>query len=279
MSKKTLTAAGIVITSAIGLGILASRVKAQSEPKLFIHIKHAPQYGFDTIDSIQDIYSSIVEVNKTGLGIGIEPQFTGVDWNTQLEYLRKCKDIPVMLNVYTSDDEYKIYPNQIEQAIESCPVKYLRFHEVVSYYGYNLDVNYIHDLLNRSLLVWKIPVFWNEWDVSTYPSIANIILTYEDTVLVSFGTNSGYYEPLQGYQYLQRFKRKAASVQSWYWWERNGRQSGYEYLMPPELMRQHTTLAFQSNCEIVQYEPYSYFFHSNIPTKETLNEVLGGRFI
>jgi hypothetical protein len=96
-------------------------------------------------------------------------------------------------------------------------------------------------------------------------------------VAVSFGTNSNQVEPVDGFALLNRFQRRAASVQSWYWWERNGRQNGYELTMPTELMRTHTSQAFQAGCEIVQYEPFSYFFENEFP-KSTLSAVLNAGF-
>jgi len=43
--------------------------------------------------------------------------------------------------------------------------------------------------------------------------------------------------------------------------------------MPPELMVQHTQEAFGAGCEVVQYEPFGYFFNNETP-KSTLATVL-----
>jgi hypothetical protein len=66
-------------------------------------------------------------------------------------------------------------------------------------------------------------------------------------------------------------------VQSWYWWERNGRQNGYELLMPPGLMRQHTCEAFDARCEVIQYEPMGYFIKDWKPA-DALKEILDKQY-
>jgi len=256
---------------ALGLLLLSRTVSATMSPKLYFHIKHVASGYPNTLGKVQQIYDSIQAVNRTGYGIGLEPQCVA-DWNTNLSYLSESANIPVMLNVFTSDDNLQLSVDQIAQAMSVCTVRYFRFHEVCSYYQ-PLPVDYIKSILAFARDV-NVPVFWNEWNIYTYDTIAEVIQGYEDLVAVSFGTNSNQLEPAEGYQLLQRFQRRAASVQSWYWWERNGRQPGYEYTMPPELMVQHTQEAFQAGCEIVQYEPFGYFFDNETP-KSTLAAVLG----
>ena len=261
----------LALTGGIALLLLIRRVSAVAvPPKLYFHIKHVSSGYPNTLGKVREIYESIQAVNRTGYNIGLEPQCTA-DWNTQLSYLRECANIPVMLNVFTSDDNLQLSINQIAQAMSICPVRYFRFHEVFSYYQ-PLPVEYVKSVLAFARNV-NVPIFWNEWDVNAYDTIANVIRGYEDMVAVSFGTNSGYYEPAEGFQFLQRFQRRAASVQSWYWWERNGRLPGSENYMPPELMVQHTQEAFEAWCEIVQYEPFGYFFSDETP-KSTLAAVL-----
>ena len=263
----------IAVTGGITLGLflLSRTVSAAVSPRLYFHIKHVASGYPNTLGKVRQIYDSIQAVNRTGYGIGLEPQCTA-DWNTQLTYLRECSGIPVMLNVFTSDDTLQLSIDQIAQAMAVCPtVRYLRFHEVCSYYQ-PFPTEYV-----RSILAFaranNVPIFWNEWDVNRYDAIAYVIQGYEDIVAVSFGSNNNWLEPVQGFQLLQRFQRRAASVQSWYWWERNGRVDGYELTMPPALMIQHTQEAFQAGCEVVQYEPFGYFFDNETP-KSTLASVL-----
>ena len=257
--------------AALAFLLLTKPVSATVTPTLYIHIKHDASGYPNTLGKVQQIYNSIQSANKTGRNIGLEPQCIA-DWNTNIAYLKECANIPVMLNVITSDDNLQLSIDQIKEAMAVCQVRYFRLHEVCSYYQ-PLPVDYIKSILAFAREV-KIPVFWNEWNIYTYDTIAEVIQGYEDIVAVSFGTNSNQIEPVAGYQLLQRFQRRAASVQSWYWWERNGRLPGYEYTIPPEIMVQHTQEAFQAGCEIVQYEPFGYFFDNETP-KSTLAAVLG----
>jgi len=286
---------------ALGLLMLIKPVSATGPTKLYFHIKHDSSGYPNTLGKVHQIYDSIQAVNRTSYGIGLEPQCVA-DWNTQLSYLSECGNIPVMLNVLTSDNALQLTLGQIDQALSVCNVKYLRFHEVISYYDPNnqnwakpFPLAYALSLLQYAKNK-NIPVFWSEWDIYAYnnpeingygkrysTSISEIIAGYENNVAVSFGTNGTflkpdgvtYYEPAEIFQtYLQQFPRRGASVQSWYWWERNGRLPGYEYTMPPDLMVQHTQEAFQAGCEVVQYEPFGYFFDNATP-KSTLAAVLG----
>lgn len=264
----------------IGLALTGTYLYVKSKPKpppppqpattLFFHIKHADPYPY-TLGKVQQIYSTITAANNTGRTIGLEPQCTG-DWLTQLQYLQECGDIPVMLNVLTSDDSVMLTIDQIAQAMDVCNVQCIRFHEALSYFQ-PFPLEYVLSVLAFAKAN-NISVFWNEWDVNQYPTLASIIAAgYEDTVIVSFGTNNNWLEPSQGYQLLQQFQRKGASVQSWYWYERNNRIPGTEMLMPPELMVQFTSEAFLAGCEIVQYEPFGYFFDNEVPIT-TLTDVL-----
>lgn len=237
--------------------------------RLYMHIKHGDPYPY-TLGKVQQINNAMQAANKTGVGIGLMPQATP---ETQLSYYRECGSTPVMLTAFSSDGE-KLTLQQIEEIIGVCNVQWLRLHEVLSAYD-PFPTDYVLSLLEFSKQR-GIPVFWNEWNTYTYPTITSIIKGYEGNVAVSFGTNSDQYEPAEGFALLQQFQRRAASVQSWYWWERNGRQDGYEFTMPPELMVQHTQLAFQAGCEVVQYEPFGYFFDSEIP-RITLEAVLGAK--
>lgn len=271
---------------------LLPRASPQPIPQtatIFMHIRHSPPYPV-TLGKVRQIYSTIQSANKTGLNIGFEPQVLYTDWATQLAYYTEIGDIPVMLNVFTSDDALQLTTDQISQIMAVCNVKYLRFHEALSYFQPNYTGQPFPTDYARSILAFAktngIPVFWNEWDVrfwdatdlTQYPKIQTVIAGYEDNVAVSFGTNNNWLEPAQGYQLLQQFQRKGASVQSWYWWERNGRQTGYELTMPPYLMRQHTQEAFSAGCEVVQYEPYAYFFTNENP-KASLSAVLNGLYV
>jgi len=192
---------------------------------------------------------------------------------------------PVMATVLTSDvlqayTEYKLTLEQIDQIRTVCPLQTLRIHEAISYYRDYLNIpfptDYVREICNYAQNN-KLSIFWNEWDINTYPQIAQIIEGYENTVHVSFGTNANYIEPIDGFNHLKGFTKRAASIQSWYWYERQDRTPGTEMDMPPELMRQHTLEALRAGCTIIQYEPYWYFF-DNITPYVVLNEIIGAPF-
>jgi hypothetical protein len=262
--EKAALAVGALSVGAVALSLLVKPAAAQPHPAMFFHIKNDPVNGPVTVGKVAAVYGALTKVaSPLGFGVGLEPQCVDT-WQNQLSYLREFAKIPVMLNVWTSDNSYSITVDQIMQAMAYCPIKYLRFHEVMSYYANTINTaatqTYIRSILDFSK-AYGIPLFWNEWDTSTYPAIANIISGYEDNVLVSFGTNN--INVQAGFAALQQFKRRAASIQSWYWSTLNGGKPGYEFTMPPTLMAQFTLEAFKAGCEIVQYEPYSYFFDSN----------------
>ena len=246
------------------------------DKSLYFHVRH--YQNNNTLGKVEHITSSIINANRTGIKLGFEPQCIS-NFKTQLSYYSEFNNVPVMATVLTSDGEVdKLSINQIMMIEDVCPVESLRIHEAISYYRDVLRKPFPEDYVKEILAYAKsrkLSVFWNEWDWRAFPQIAKMIESYEDTVIVSFGTNANYIEPSDAYQkYLQQFKRKGASVQSWYWYERNNRKSGTEMLMPPALMRLHAREAFQAGCELVQFEPYWYFFKNikKLPSLEVIGE-------
>lgn len=280
----------------------ATPIPIPQDASLYMHIKHQDPYP-RTLGSVQKIYNDVLMANRTGRGIGLEPQIIG-DFPTQKAFYQECGEIPTCMTMFSSDLALQHTLSELDELISVTQnLRMFRFHEVLAYYDPNnpswakpFPLTYCRSLLQYAKDK-NIPVFWNEWDINAFTnppydveghtrystSVKEIITGYEDNVIVSYGTNGTflkpdgvtYYEPAEIYQlYLQQFQRRGASVQSWYWWERNGRQNGYEFLMPPELMRLHTIQAFQAGCEMVQYEPFGYFFNVSYP-KITLSGVLG----
>ncbi len=116
-----------------------------------------------------------------------------------------------------------------------------------------------------------LEIFWTEWKtdylneeevVEVFTLIEKLIVGYEDIVTVSFSTNSGEAEPAFGFLDLdERFEHWGASIQPWYWDTRYG--SHYVDLldMPIDLLVLHALLAESTGAEIIQFEPYWYFFN------------------
>ncbi len=95
-------------------------------------------------------------------------------------------------------------------------------------------------------------------EVEVFTLIETLIEEYEDLVTVSFSTNSGEAEPAFGFLDLDEiFQHWGASIQPWYW------DTRYEdHLdMPIDLLVLHALLAESTGAEIIQFEPYWYFFN------------------
>jgi hypothetical protein len=266
MSEVIVTVGAILIA----MYVLRPPVSADNTAKMFFHVKHNPVAEISTkgeMKKIQNIINSI-----TGETVGIEPEPL-VPWAEQLEIFQELKNgnIPVMLKVFASDTMLTI--DEIAQVIQICDVKYIRITEVISHFdeiAQPFPIEYVHNIFDIAKQN-GIPVVWTEWNIYTFPKMAEYIIGYEDTVLACFETNSNQVEPIEGFQMLitQGFVRRAASVQSWYWQTRG---KGTELEMPAYLMKEHLAQAWNAGSEIVQFEPFSYFFNNDKTAKNTLAE-------
>ena len=103
-----------------------------------------------------------------------------------------------------------------------------------------------------------LKLFWTEWKAETFKAIQTYIKGYEDIVTVSFSTNSGDLEPADGFMQVSKmFQHWGGSVQAWYWTTRYGPDP---LNMPISLLIQHALSAKNIGAEILQFEPYWYFF-------------------
>ena len=90
---------------------------------------------------------------------------------------------------------------------------------------------------------------------------------YEDIVTVSFSTNSRDLEPADGFMQISKmFQHWGGSIQAWHWTTRYGSDP---LNMPTSLLIQHALSAKNIGAEILQFEPYWYFF-SNGQANENL---------
>ena len=118
-----------------------------------------------------------------------------------------------------------------------------------------------------------LKLFWAEWKVETFKSIQTYIKGYEDIVTVSFSTNSGDLEPADGFMQVSiMFQHWGGSVQAWYWTTRYGSDP---LNMPISLLIQQVLSAKNIGAEILQFEPYWYFFdngqaNENLKLLETI---------
>jgi hypothetical protein len=108
----------------------------------------------------------------------------------------------------------------------------------------------------KSILDWcrnnNLEIFWIEWktdheetNTEVFTKIQTLIEGYEDIVTVSFSTNSEEAEQYSGFLNLDEMFQ----------------HFGEDLLkMPISLLVQHTLAAKNMGSEIIQFEPYWYFF-------------------
>jgi len=137
--------------------------------------------------------------------------------------------------------------------------------------------DYILDLLEYAKTN-NLKVFWTEWkndyldqNHTTFTTIKETIQNYGDIVWVSFSTNSGDLEPADGFlKAKDDFLRIGASVQAFYWDTRGKNLID----MPASLLLEHALAAKGIGAEILQFEPYWYFFDENGQTNDNLELLL-----
>ncbi|MDG6223649.1 MAG: hypothetical protein QCH99_10365 [Candidatus Bathyarchaeota archaeon] len=227
---------------------------------------------------INGAFTQLVELFGSQYNVLLLPEFhEQQNWTQKLSWVQEnfggIDGIPVMLEVFGSGENTLPAPmlsvNEIEEALAVANVKYLRLFEVISWHIENnqpFPVEYVAEILEFAEEN-DLKVFWSEWktdslpDVAVFNAIANYINGYEDIVTVSFGTNSGEAKPGAGFLQLdEMFVHWGASVQSWYWHTYTGEDP---VDMPPSLFVQHTLIAKYVGAELIQFEPYWYFFDNN----------------
>lgn len=229
------------------------------------------------LPNVAETYEQIAALNNGTYEILLLPEYKShLNWTEELCWLAANfggkEGIPIMLDVFTSTENStavtQLSIENISQAMAVCNVQYVRIFEAISWHmehGQHFPADYVKDLLGFCKTN-GLKVFWSEWktdnlpDVKTFTDIQSYIAGYEDIVTVSFGTNSHEAQPPDGFLYLQpMFKHWGASVQAWH---------ADTYLdcdpldMPPYLLVQHALSAKQIGAEIIQFEPYWYFFNN-----------------
>jgi hypothetical protein len=181
--------------------------------------------------------------------------------------------IPIMLTVfeggpYADHVVTQLTANQILQVMAVANVKWLRFFEVKSWYlahSQTFPTAYVATIL-AFCRTNNLKVFWTEYKVDhVFQDIQGYIAGFEDIVTVGFSTNSGELEPWDGFNLVKGlFTHWGGSVQSWYWETRhrlpelaavNDPQN-----MPVSWLIRHACLCRNIGAEVIQFEPYEYFF-------------------
>jgi hypothetical protein len=224
---------------------------------------------FGNTDNFTDTYNALK--NGSAYNVLLVPELPrSLDWNTQLKWYRdNFTGVPLCVTMFEFDSTSVPLTNmtleQLAQVVDVCGVRMVRLHELVSWsmaQNVSLPVESIRGILSFCR-AHGIGVFWNEWKNTeqVWKQIAACIVGYEDVVTVSYGTNNVFNEPVAGYMAVkERFTHWGASVQPWYWADRNG---GDPLDMPVWLLTWHALLAKNMGAEVLQFEPSWYFFDNS----------------
>jgi len=226
------------------------------------------------IPDVSAVYAKIVELNAgTFTNIFLNPEYNGhAVWADELAWMvANFGSIPIMLDI-AGGWEHWLTLEEIAAAVAALNIKSLRIAELISYCieeEIDFPTAYITSVLEYCAAN-NLEVYWCEWKVdwdggNTFKDIITYIAGYEDIVTVAFKTNSGDLEPYAGFEYVKAmFTHWGATVESWYWHTRH-KEEGPETLANPDNMPiswlvRHACEARDLGAEIIQFEPYWYFF-------------------
>jgi peptidoglycan hydrolase CwlO-like protein len=269
--------------------------KTQLQTLIFHVCEKGEGYTWGRIPDVNGTYNQILAVNNNTYNIVLLPEYKGNEnWTEELSWLTANfggpQGIPIMLSVfeggpYADHVVTQLTTAQISDAMAVCNVRGIRIFEVVSWYiEHNLPfpAEYITNILTFCRAN-NLAVFWSEWKVgdNVFQSIQSYIAGFEDIVTVSFSTNSGDLEPAEGFMLVsQMFPHWGGSVQAWYWETRH--RGNYSTVpenppgisnplnMPISLLIEHALSAKNAGAEILQFEPYWYFFDNDGKPNENL---------
>jgi uncharacterized protein YoxC len=264
--------------------------KSKLETLVFHVCEKGEGYTWGRTPDVNYTYNQILTLNKNMYDVLLLPEYKGNEnWTETLAWLTgNFSGIPIMLSAFEGGPyDYpvvKLTTDQISEAMAACDVRWLRISEVVSWYiEHNLPfpTDYVTNILNFCK-EHNLKVQWNEWKVgdNAFQRIQSYIGGFEGIVTVTFSTNSGDLEPAEGFILMNNlFQHWGGSVQAWYWETRH--RGNYTTVpenppglsnplnMPISLLIQHALSAKNIGAEILQFEPYWYFF-DNGEAKESL---------
>lgn len=218
-----------------------------------------------------------------GKEVWVIPEYEGnLNFAERLEWLRNnFANIFVVIDVFEGGSDRLPNPNvmlsleELEQIMEVTNVMGIRFPEVTSWKMNAtapdiVSTAWIHSMFDFAISR-NLTIFWSEWklgsdvDALTKPILAG----YEDKIIYLCQTNNQFQHPLIGYSLAEGSPRWGASVQSWWTDEQNGRHDD----LPLEYVAQYARLARNMGAEIIQLEPYWYFFDNNGEPLATLHAI------
>ena len=251
---------------------------------IIFHVsKKSDSSTFGLLSNVTYVYQQIRDGFAPN-NVTLNPEFEGnlnftatLDWISENFY-----GIPICLNVFEGGDaKLPFGPNvmlgisEIQQAKNVADVRMVRFVEMISWYMAHPDLQYPREDVRAILQFCKnnnLKVVWSEWKISddVWASLNSTIAGYEDIVTYAYQTNNEYNDPMVGFLHAMQFKHWGGSIQSWYW---NTTTHNSEMEMPVELIVNHTKLARNMGAEIVQFEPYWYFFDNNGKPSDAMKSI------
>ncbi|MDT8782068.1 MAG: hypothetical protein IAX22_05405 [Candidatus Bathyarchaeota archaeon] len=266
--------------------------KLDSLRTLVFHVSEKGEdYPYARLPNASDIYRQILTLNNDTYKILLMPEYKGYSsWTETLHWLTDNfggpQGIPLMLPIFGGGENStsttpKLTVEQIVDALEVSNVKWLRIAEVCSWYiehNQSFPYEYVRQIF-EFCKTNNLGVLWTEWkndypnkNHETFTAIQAAIQDYEDVVTVSFSTNSNELEPADGFLKLKdMFQKWGASIQPWYW---NTTKNSDLMNMPPSLLLEHTITAKGIGAEVLQFEPYWYFFNENGQTNKNMELLL-----
>ena len=214
----------------------------------------------------------------------ILPEYNGnLNWNETLQWIStNFAGVPICLPVFEGGDEKLPNPNvkltiaEIEEAMAVSDVRMVRFAEVISWYMSIAPQNATPPIDEiRGVLEFcrskNLKVLWNEWKISfdVLPWLNRTLSGFEDIVTFAYQTNNEFNEPFIGYLYATQFEHWGGSVQSWYVDKETGED---RYDLPIEKVVEYAKFAKNMGAELIQFEPYWYFFDEGEPL-ETMRAI------
>jgi uncharacterized coiled-coil protein SlyX len=248
-----------------------------SKPKLQTLVFHVCEkgesYDWGHLPDANATYNQILALNNK-YNILLLPEYQGnANFTEELGWITTKfggkQGVPIMLDVFGGGDGPNPVPllslENISSVMAVSNVKYLRFAEVISWHEGPPELPFPVDYVNSVLQFCRannLKLFWTEWKVEAFPTLKTYIAGYEDIVTVSFSTNSEYREPSDGFtQISQTFQHWGGSVQAWYWEKRH---NSTLMNMPAPLLTEHAVFAKTLGAEIIEFEPYWYFFNNGV---------------
>ena len=266
------------------LTINSLQQKTSNLQTLVFHVSEkGPDYPYAQLPNATHTYNQILYLNNNTYEILLLPEYKGnLNWPEELNWITANfggpQGIPIMLDVFGGGDQTTPTPMLTTQDITAAQavanVKYLRFAEVMSWHIENkqpFPTDYVKGIL-EFCKTNNLKLFWTEWkndypdkNIETFAAIQNITKGYEDTVTVSFSTNSQELEPADGFLQLNSmFQNWGASIQPWYYATNRNLDL---MTMPASLLLEHALTAKGIGATILEFEPYWYLFTNGQPNE------------